>query len=146
MENTLISRNVFWSRVPGKFLKRYTGESAGSLLGGDEKEWTQTLLSTIEDESWFFSQRKGILPDNSFLEVGYEVSSYNNINEEIKLGYKVYNLLKSVLGLTEINENDVKYFQHKNGRLLLDETIDPASIILEEKDIGKSIINVTDLL
>jgi hypothetical protein len=151
VESNFLSRNVFWSRIPGKFINKYTGVSFFDVLGGDEVMWTHTLLSVIEDESCFLSEAKGIPPDKSFLESNSinnsatEVISYDNLIDKIKIGEKVYNLLKNVLKLVEKSENNIFYFQYKNSRLILDKIIDPGSIILEEDNIGKIIINVIDL-
>ena len=45
-------KTLYWSRIPGNFLNRYTGEEKGAMpFQGTVREWYETLIETIIDMS-----------------------------------------------------------------------------------------------
>lgn len=51
------SAKVYWSRLPGRLVERFTGEDKAKLNITDPLEWNETVLRLIEDQSSYIHKK-----------------------------------------------------------------------------------------
>ena len=79
----------YWSRAPGRFVNKRTGNSHDLIHGfkGTVREWYETLVETITD-------------------LNNEINPFTNVvKEEIVTGPTVYSILANCCGFDEIDED-----------------------------------------
>ncbi len=98
--NDLLSQasaaNYFWSRAPGRFVNKYTGQEGlrsstvapGPAFTGNVKEWYETLVETITDAANVI-HKKTLRGSGNFIVCGPEVATLLEHTTAYRASYKI---------------------------------------------------------
>jgi len=98
--NDLLSQaaaaNYFWSRAPGRFVNKYTGQEGlrsstvapGPAFTGTVREWYETLIETITDVANVI-HKKTLRGSGNFIVCGPEVATVLEATNAYKASYKI---------------------------------------------------------
>ena len=88
--------NYYWSRAPGKFVNKYTGDQGlrsttlapGPAFTGTVKEWYETLMETITDAANVI-HKKTLRGSGNFIVCGPEVATMLEHTQTYKSSYSI---------------------------------------------------------